>query len=1303
MFEYFSTVLLFPQSFMFTLLLFGVIGILLLFVVLLHAFSKQEKIMHRPALWDGLIRRIFFAMNKFILMPYNSHSKLLFEFFHALKMYKTHATKYDLPFCLMIGRNDLTVNIAQKIDMSFGAGVFISEDEKYVIYGYQKGVLIRCSEEAIKTEDYIHFIELLSNHKSAIPLDSVNIVLSAEEILHNNQEQDFLITKEWAKIMQNLYKITASIMPINMIIGDLEKLPGFDNFVEQLTDEQRNEFLGWSREFSTMGLDTESIYNALFDRMMLIQQVVLTRTQNVIVAEDCITFTNAYTTLIQKLTNIIKHLSVFMEKSCLNGVYFVGDKQSFLCFNNNLWDNKIFLQQGMIEYLYKYSFYKNYALRALQILVCVSGVVGMYFMFHNHKLLRHQHSVMMPKWIQLEGIVNKQTRAKLTNYDEVEAIYLFMQYNRLLNHDELLYKTIPTSYISDVWYVNEDALMHICQFVILDKVATKLDKQIASLVRKVDNIPSDLIVGENIADSKIYKNFAYLVNKLALYIKLSNKMASLHYQDSLDDLDYLLRNLYKMSFGNVVLESNVYLQTMRRANIKAINWSKYESTLKKLFINKLDLLLKEKLNSKYIAKKIRSLEQQLENLTDKSVDLYELKYSLMLVLNWIDTEVDDMFSYDTFKIGNKWIDFLSNLELLGNVIGRSTIDDSYSKLEEAFKSMKATLLSIKLPSIGFIIQQESDGKLNPAKDLLKLLGLLNTLVVERIVSIDEKKTPDVEGESEFESVKQKLLNQLPDNKDQNESNTEEILPKLHHKNKKTKKANKKVFFSVKQKNGNKVDKKVNYTHTNKFFFKFDINLLADINKRIEQFLLLAKENEIGQKNSIFSNALMILSEEVEKLLLIPDSKAMHIKSLKYNNKESIIQASMGYISKILVFAKNNDSRLFKLLVQSLLNTCLLATEDAYNTFLNSGLFELDVNILIGGYDAGMIQKFYSNQVKKLSIIMQTVPQWTEIYRLLQQISSGEMQGKSLYNSDLKEIEEEQLEILGYIVKTLKDYNTTSGDIIALQSSVIKVFADPDPAVASDKEQWSGKNGFFADKFTHAMKVAKNLMLAKKGNVFIEDYAILATFFNNKCADKFPFNVESESNVSMTDITELYKEVDKLLKKFDIKWLEENNNQSINVQVKNVLDLIYVRDALETYAKDESDYQLNIDMRAKPESDEYVEELSQFILEVDNQQIDFRSKNLILPWKGYEKIALRMKLTDDSEYVFKNDQKEDVLIINDSWGLWRFKEKFTKGDYVVIRVPLKKENGEESVLKCYISLKIMNKKQEVIWKRLPNKL
>lgn len=307
----------------------------------------------------------------------------------------------------------------------------------------------------------------------------------------------------------------------------------------------------------------------------------------------------------------------------------------------------------------------------------------------------------------------------------------------------------------------------------------------------------------------------------------------------------------------------------------------------------------------------------------------------------------------------------------------------------------------------------------------------------------------------------------------------------------------------------------------------------------------------------------------------------------------------GYFKLITDFANQYDRELYNALIDALVLSCAKELH-ALTSVLDKILVHVDQPIEQFCTEQINILKFelgkYANVFTLLNILDAHLPAW--------------------------------LKQLNFIYNQI--YNPT--DLKTLADLLGQTEKDP-----LHPKSFNTKSTFLAGKYTQLTKQMQTQYIDKLRKEFSQDFQQIQNLYNSKLSHTYPFT-HTVQDALPADVIELYKQLDVLLQKYDVNWLQKYIDKG------HLIFKLMKLDYLRYIADGSKELQLSIS------ASNYQNELAQLSISGPDLFLDFRTqtKSTKIP----SPLTLSAKFADGSKYKFHTGDHTMSIMLQGPWAIMR---------------------------------------------------
>lgn len=767
MFEYIISAVKLYKSSIFTLILFIVLGAILLFILLFFILTHQSALANNQSVTRRFLLSCFNVLNRFLLIPYDPLSTALFNVFSVLKTFlHSYSYKYKLPWTMIIGAEDTgKTEMLKALKIYNPLDPVISRDQSCIWNFYSPGVILDiagdlvCSEEdeTLKSNDerWMSLLQLLNNHRGYLPVDNMAVCISSEDLIKEEEEKN--ISKAeilFDKILQAKRAFGLNL-PIYIIFTKLDAVEGFEEFAEQLTEEEREDIFGWSSPYSIHTQPTdwyEEMSKDVLARLEYIIDRIMSKEHK---EADCdslskiVMFGKRFKEISETMELILKQLSHtgYDTNLFIRGVYFTGEYEERTIFATKLFEEKIFVERGIAERFSPGMFATNTLLKTVQISALAAALAGtasltyqynaLWYAARDRKLPLANLQIMLASQKYRTAITSQVFETESSTYFAALKDAYSSQYFSWL---------YPVSYFAQLDQSVEQALVIGCQRVILDRIHQEFESVMKEFVQ-LELSTNKAAYAKNQCynqESVVAKDFLGFISKVYKFKKLDTYIQRLPLDANMHHLKEIVLQLFNEDIYIMPDQMGVYKTAMNQTYIKPIIWAQYKKEIQKAFEEKSANFIKYMLTPEQACACILDLKKDMEDLKDNKGDLVGLKDHLNMSINLLNSMLETFNRYDNaeYRLGDNWKEFKDQLKEVRELLGTETVEHFEHNLQESFLDLKNFILMQNLPILGFIVGQNEFQQQMLDSKMYELMGLLNVLAVQGIADLKKSEHVD---------------------------------------------------------------------------------------------------------------------------------------------------------------------------------------------------------------------------------------------------------------------------------------------------------------------------------------------------------------------------------------------------------------------------------------------------------------------------------------------------------------------------------------------------------------------------------
>jgi type VI secretion system protein ImpL len=760
------------------------------------AGSSPKKTARGKSLWGVLLRLSLPLFRE----DSSSLGKAFQEAMRTLKSY-TGGTNfpYQLPFYLMVGPESSGKNtLLNKLDIPLpathphGSGEQISPCDFWffdlaVIMNLRGDLFIEHEKATSHTQEWGAFLRLLRNVRPNQPLNGVVLCVSAEELL--TLDPQILATRA-SYIHEKFREARETLgvkLPIFVVITKTDVVAGFSSFCHEIPSENKGDIFGWSTPYA---LDLpyhenwiDEIFDTISSQIMRLQQEIFVE-GNVLSEKDglCL-FPYEFQKLKIPLDTYLRSIfakAKLSEGFLLRGLFFVGDgeidlhsmpvilqqkmrdalvegnpfqkegpkplsivhKRSVkeIYFSKNLFQEKIFAEQGLATPLSSNLLSRNHSLRVLQTFAAALALVSGVALFHAHSQLDRTRRMLMPYIDEIGGVIQRalakgQQKESEHTFFQKQAQSLLPAVINVYTH-KLSSWFIPFSWLSPLELKVQRVVELAYYQVIFKAITQKLTENLNALVQgNVASLPLERQAKKPTPlSTTFFRELDRYVKELGLYQSMAERYNNLRHSRQLSDFGFLVKNLFGFEVPDSFINASGSLYTGFFSSTK-------ESEQVRLFLYEkpaihrfdhykhrfVDNGFRVKLLFPSLSDLMRNLHLFWQAKPNYSLkDLRALAKALAESVNAFASPDAAWVSRGLFDPGPPFDRLCKNIAQLSLLPANAT-DKFKESSQAAFEQLKGTLAAYGSPVVGKVFTVE-DSTFRVSTALLNFQGLLNLIL-----------------------------------------------------------------------------------------------------------------------------------------------------------------------------------------------------------------------------------------------------------------------------------------------------------------------------------------------------------------------------------------------------------------------------------------------------------------------------------------------------------------------------------------------------------------------------------------------
>jgi type VI protein secretion system component VasK len=321
----------------------GVVIAELLYLFLTKEEERESRIARREARKEE--RKLQKAQLKLKKSAVKALEKKFYEALSIIKksnIYKKRANyNYELPWYLLLGgEDDEQKAILKNSGLDFPINIEYKEHEEdkaglFKWFFAEEGVFVTVPKDYVTLDKnsashpiWLAFLKLFKKERWRRPINGIIFTVNASEIIHNSEVD----TNEFAKVVREkldeISKAFSSQIPVYVIITGVQGISAFDSFFSNLTVEEKREVLGITFEDNVEDISLELIESKISKLVQNLEHETLGNMQHSWDKEE----RKKIFFFLEEFQGFLSKVSVFAQKTfsktryyaplMLRGIYF---------------------------------------------------------------------------------------------------------------------------------------------------------------------------------------------------------------------------------------------------------------------------------------------------------------------------------------------------------------------------------------------------------------------------------------------------------------------------------------------------------------------------------------------------------------------------------------------------------------------------------------------------------------------------------------------------------------------------------------------------------------------------------------------------------------------------------------------------------------------------------------------------------------------------------------------------------------------------------------------------------------------
>lgn len=1195
---------------------------------------------------------------------------------------------YHLPWIVIFGASNAgksTLLESLNLDKPIGTPDFITDEDPHPALNwwfYDHGIVLDLEgdyviKEAQPTSDekqWKLFSNLLATYRPKRALDGIVLTIPASELIgaqalsHNDiaARAEYLYGKLW-----HLQRITGIRLPIYMVVTKCDLIPGFKSFCKSLPLQNKRDLFGWSNDHA---LDSaynptwvEEAFSTINQSLYRTQQEIYADGKTIDGRDGIFLFPLTLNQLKGRLKTYINHIfkvSSYHEAFFLRGLYFVGESHftpvdqasskgtaaishkedvkvnsSNIYFGDDLFETKVFREVGVARPISKLLLGNTTAIRFIKIATAISAILGTIALLYSNEKLQNAKMDLLPALKQIDLTLEKFKNQ--SNDSEIERAVFDEQTHTLIQTITYIdVNKLKSLYIPPSWFSSLDTKIKYVMSIsygriILRSISIQLAYKASQLVSADTIVPVSQNTGrpmDPLETLEFYRLYNYILSIHALEAA-ATKFNELGTTANLKDLAAIIQYLFNYVVPEAFFENaTYYTAALRHTNINPFNFQTYsaDATIKlhKLFndfqvrifdpaqtipglgslINSVSEFSTTRNYTVYNTGMLReiftSLQQTIDSINDPT-------------LQWINAGN----SVDNFNPGPQY-EYAIRLIAGSIFFSPQTTDDLITEINGNFKLFRQKLASYSSPLIdgGTIFTVENGLAIaTPSPEAISLLNNLTSFYAQSFMAATEEKS---------------IITAIP---------IGAIL----------------LWDTLHLQQASRLINDFN-TFINSKLLSFPKALQPIFQKIGKDSLTLNLISSIVDAE-VFSTNLATAS------LLTPEDSLM--------SQVQNYRAAAPFLEQILVALYTNNANSTFLTLKSLLITqtyapikmldSILTKESPYAIKQNSFDWWTGTNMAaleaFGVTTLASLKSYLELQRDRINYLAREFadPLVHFIKRINTQGMPGDLPLVTKWAGILEDLEGYEQKTPGNGLAALEDF--IMGPLNEVTLATCNKYSNAEGLTSSQGD-------FFVEILVSIQEKLRERCLELSGDISVNNYANLATFFNANLANKFPFVEKADApclDAAPQDIRTFFEMMDSQAANIKTTLQEAQN---LGAAGKNALTFIEQMDKVRTffggYLTPNSTlptpaFAYKITFRVNKEKEVRANEILNWSVIANGSEVDIRSKSPKGLWNFGDsmKVVLRWALNSplqplqsDSTASYKIQGEDVVFSYDGNWAL-----------------------------------------------------
>ncbi len=700
---------------------------------------------------------------------FDSFFQLRASFAHASKFLKSRVSgrnyRYQIPWFLMLGEEDSGKStLMENTGLGMPIGKYesqeLNQEQGVQWWFYDKGIVLEPKGEFVlkhatrssNENGWQNVIKLLKKYRPNRPIDGVILTIPASDLVWgkskaSESEWKVRMNEKFTLIYNKLWELQTELgihFPVYILFTKCDKLGGFSSYCHEVPENLRDNIFGWSNPYTLdMSFKNAWVEEAMahINKGVVKNQIELFAAKSEIDDHDSLfSLPSSFTTLLEPIKSILGNIfkeSSFHNKFFFRGIYFTGcdlsvdEKERKPLFLRDLFERKIFVEDGLARIVDQTMLSKHRSLRITQVAFVILLIIGSGGLINTYLNLRNEKRTLLPVLSLIStSLVDLEYKKTIDR-----SLFEKKGLNLLNNMAKIDSSRLTSIFMPSSWTSNLQSDIVSCMTIAYEKIIMRMMYiELNNRVRTMGFAEKKYISDQNqsgVKDLRLEKTMEFeqllsfinsleeLEKNIAIY---NNQLVtgSANSREFLQVVAYLYNIDLKGSFSEEALaklRGNPVSTDILMANVNAKIWELTRAFYDRAYTY--NYLNERLINLTTILRDIHREDQS----NDKQ-NIVTRFQNLLKLLNDIEKDLSDpafrwMVS-PSFELGNKFDQILEFVQNSG-YLGRPVFVEMKNRGETEHKKLQSNMFSHQTRLTGYILQRED------SKVVLRLSEKMSTL------------------------------------------------------------------------------------------------------------------------------------------------------------------------------------------------------------------------------------------------------------------------------------------------------------------------------------------------------------------------------------------------------------------------------------------------------------------------------------------------------------------------------------------------------------------------------------------------